>query len=76
MFGNIDYFLTNKTKLAFGLRLENWDSKYKDSNNESFSPSDNMSGGKISIVKKTSTNSKLGQSFRDGKFEFPHALKK
>ena len=33
LFGNIDYFLTNKTKLAFGLRLENWDSKYKDSNN-------------------------------------------
>ncbi len=66
VFGNIDYFLTDKTKLAFGLRLENWDSKYKDSNNESFSPSDNMSGGKISIVKKTNNDSNIYFSIARG----------
>ena len=66
VFGNIDYFLTDKTKLAFGLRLENWDSKYKDSNNESFSPSDNMSGGKISIVKKTNDDSNIYFSIARG----------
>ena len=66
VFGNIDYFLTDKTKLAFGLRLENWDSKYKDSNNESFSPSDNMSGGKISLVKKTNNDSNIYFSIARG----------
>ena len=66
VFGNIDYFLTDKTKLAFGLRLENWDSNYKDSNNESFSPSDNMSGGKISIVKKTNNDSNIYFSIARG----------
>ena len=66
VFGNIDYFLTDKTKLAFGLRLENWDSKYKDSNNESFSPSDNMSGGKISLVKKTNDDSNIYFSIARG----------
>ncbi len=66
VFGNIDYFLTEKTKLAFGLRLENWDSKYKDSNDESFNPSDNMSGGKISIVKKTNNDSNIYFSMARG----------
>ena len=66
VFGNIDYFLTDETKLAFGLRLENWDSKYKDSNNESFSPSDNMSGGKISLVKKTDDDSNIYFSIARG----------
>ena len=66
VFGNIDYFLTDKTKLAFGLRLENWDSNYKDSNNESFSPSDNMSGGKISLVKKTNDDSNIYFSIARG----------
>ncbi len=66
VFGNIDYFLTDKTKLAFGLRLEKWDSNYKDSNNESFSPSDNMSGGKISLVKKTNDDSNIYFSIARG----------
>ena len=34
IFGNIDYFLNEQYKLAFGMRWENWDSKYNDSNNE------------------------------------------
>ena len=32
LFGNIDYFLADNLKLAFGLRWENWNSKYNDSN--------------------------------------------
>ena len=48
------------------MRLENWDSKYKDSNNESFNPSDNMSGGKISLVKKTNDDSNIYLSIARG----------
>ena len=51
LFGNIDYFISDNLKLAFGLRWENWNSKYNDSNNESFNPSDNMNGGKLSLIK-------------------------
>jgi len=65
LFGNIDYFLSENYKLAFGLRWENWDSKYKDSNQESFKPSDNMNGGKISLI-KNNDNSNIYLSFSRG----------
>ena len=65
LFGNIDYFLSENYKLAFGLRWENWDSKYKDSNQESFKPSDNMNGGKISLI-KNNDNSNIYLSFARG----------
>ena len=51
LFGNIDYFLNKNLKLSFGMRWEDWEADYIDSNNESFNPTDNMNGGKISIIK-------------------------
>ena len=65
LFGNIDYFLSENYKLAFGLRWENWNSKYKDSNQESFKPSDNMNGGKISLI-KNNDNTNIYLSFARG----------
>jgi len=56
IFGNIDYEFSAFTKLSVGLRMEDWSAKYFDSNNERFSPSDSMMGGKAS----------LNHSFKDG----------
>ena len=56
IFGNIDYEFSAFTKLSVGLRMEDWSAKYFDSNNERFSPSDSMMGGKVSLI----------HSFEDG----------
>ena len=56
IFGNIDYEFSAFTKLSVGLRMEDWSAKYFDSNNERFSPSDSMMGGKASLT----------HSFKDG----------
>ena len=49
LFGNLDYFINENTKFSIGARLEDYEAKYFDSYGESFNPSDNMSGGKISL---------------------------
>ena len=70
-FGNIDYFLSDNYKLAFGLRWENWDSKYNDSNQESFNPSDNMNGGKISLIKNNDNSNiyfSIARGYKQGGF--------
>ena len=51
IFGNIDYFLDEFTKLSIGARWEDYESNYFDSFGESFNPADQMSGGKISLNK-------------------------
>ena len=51
IFGNIDYFLDEFTKLSIGVRWEDYESNYFDSFGESFNPADQMSGGKISLNK-------------------------
>ena len=71
LFGNIDYFLTKNYKLAIGLRWENWDSKYNDSNQESFNPSDNMNGGKISLIKNNESSNiylSIAKGYKQGGF--------
>ena len=71
LFGNIDYFLSENYKLAFGLRWENWDSKYNDSNQESFNPSDNMNGGKISLIKNNDNSNiyfSIARGYKQGGF--------
>ena len=71
VFGNIDYFLNRYYKIAFGLRWENWDSRYKDSNNESFRPSNNMNGGKISLVKNRNNSNaffSIARGYKQGGF--------
>ena len=50
IFGNIDYEFSAFTKLSIGLRMEDWSAKYFDSNNERFSPSNSMMGGKVSLI--------------------------
>ena len=54
IFGNIDYFLDEFTKLSIGARWEDYQSNYYDSFGESFNPNDQMSGGKISLNKNFS----------------------
>ena len=54
IFGNIDYFLDEFTKLSIGARWEDYESNYYDSFGESFNPADQMSGGKISLSKNLS----------------------
>ena len=66
IFGNIDYFLNKQYKLAIGMRWENWDSKYNDSNNESFNPSNYMNGGKLSLIKNMNTKSNMYLSIARG----------
>ena len=56
IFGNIDYEFSAFTKLSVGLRMEDWSAKYSDSNNERFSPSNSMMGGKVALI----------HSFEDG----------
>jgi len=51
IFGNLDYFLDEFTKLSIGARWEDYESNYYDSFGESFNPTDQMSGGKISLNK-------------------------
>ena len=49
VFGNIEYEFSPFTKISVGLRMEDWSAKYSDTNDERFSPSNSMTGGKISL---------------------------
>ena len=66
IFGSIDLRLDNNFILSFGARWEDWEANYKDSNQESFKPSDNMNGGKISLSNNQSENSTFFASVAKG----------
>ena len=66
LFGNLDYFFNETTKLSIGARWEDYESKYYDSYLESFNPSETMSGGKISFNKFISDSSKIFVSVARG----------
>ncbi len=72
LFGNLDYFFNETTKLSIGARWEDYESKYYDSYLESFNPSETMSGGKISLNKFISDSSKIfisvARGFNQGGF--------
>ena len=51
LFGNIDYFIDSNLKLSFGMRWEDWEASYLDSNKELFNPANDMNGGKIALTK-------------------------
>ena len=83
LFGNLDYLFSNKSKLSFGYRWEDWKADYLDSNSESFNPSNNMNGGKISYINNPDSSTtyflsiakgykqggfNLGTGFNDSKF--------
>ena len=59
LFGNVDYLFNETTKISFGGRWENFESNYFDSYDESFSPSNKMTGGKLSLVKTLNNNSNI-----------------
>ena len=52
--------------MSFGARWEDWEANYKDSNQESFKPSDNMNGGKISLSNNQSENTTFFASVAKG----------
>ena len=66
IFGSIDLKLDNNFILSFGARWEDWEANYKDSNQESFKPSDNMNGGKISLSNNQSENTTFFASVAKG----------
>ena len=66
LFGNIDYLLSETVKLSFGMRWEDWESKYSDTLGDDFNPSNNMSGGKISLIKKTESDTNIFVSIAKG----------
>ncbi|MDB3951980.1 TonB-dependent receptor [Gammaproteobacteria bacterium] len=72
IYANIDYLLNASTKISFGARWEDYESKYSDSFDENFSPSDRMSGGKISVSKnlneQTNIFFNLAKGFNQGGF--------
>ncbi len=72
VFGSLDFFLSDSLKLSVGARQENWKSKYSDNNDESFNPSDSMSGNKISITKfldqETTIFTSISKGYKQGGF--------
>ena len=72
IFGNLDYFFNESTKLSIGARWEDYESNYYDSFGESFNPSDKMSGGKISLNKTLSDSANvfisIARGFNQGGF--------
>ena len=66
LFGNLDYLISESTKISFGTRWEDYESDYNDSFGESFNPSDKMSGGKISLIKKLINDSNIFVSVARG----------
>ena len=48
-FGQLDYAITEWTRLSFGVRVEHRSSSYLDSNGLQESPSESMSGGELSL---------------------------
>ena len=72
IYANIDYLLNASTKISFGARWEDYESKYSDSFDENFNPSDRMSGGKISLSKnineQTNVFFNLAKGFNQGGF--------
>ena len=49
VYGQLDIEINKKLKLISGLRLEKWDTDYTDSDNVSYTDSENLVGGKIGL---------------------------
>ena len=66
LFGNIDYSFNEKVTLSIGMRREDWNADYYDSNKELFLPDDLMNGGKISLTNKLTRDSRTYLSIAKG----------
>ena len=49
IFGQLETHLTSRLTLTSGLRVENRDADYSDSNDQEFSPNDTMTGGQLAL---------------------------
>ena len=78
VFGNIEYLLTEKARLSLGIRWEDWDANYFDSNNELFNPSNKMNGGKLSFTnqldEETSFYLSIAKGYKQGGFNLGTGL--
>ena len=72
VYGEIEWAWTPATKVAAGLRLEERDAHYDDSDNGQFDPRDRMWGGKLSVThnlgETQSLWASLSRGFRAGGF--------
>ncbi|QIR14294.1 TonB-dependent receptor [Shewanella aestuarii] len=72
IFGQIDSHLGSDYLLSVGLRFERRNSEYSDSNNDNFSPSENMWGGHIALSKAINddhnTYIKVARGYKAGGF--------
>jgi outer membrane receptor protein involved in Fe transport len=72
VYGEIEWAWTPATKVAAGLRLEERDAHYEDSDNSQFDPRDRMWGGKLSVThdlgETQSLWASLSRGFRAGGF--------
>ena len=71
-FGTFDYLLSETLRVSFGLRWEDWEANYDDTFGEHFNPSDQMLGGKLSLMKEWSDDTNLyasiGRGYKAGGF--------
>ena len=66
LFGNLDYLISDSLKLSLGLRWEDWESDFVDTLGDEFNPSNDMAGGKISVVKNTENDANIFVSIAKG----------
>ena len=72
IFGTFDYLLSETLTLSFGMRWEDWEANYEDTFGEQFNPSDQMIGGKLSLVSEWSDDvniyASIGRGYKAGGF--------
>jgi len=78
-FGQVDQQITDEWTISGGLRLEQRDSEYSDSDGISFSPSDTMVGGKLGIEYKPVDRDSfyfltLSRGFKAGGFNISQSI--
>jgi len=66
VFGNLGYFLSESLELSLGMRWEDWQSEYFDTLGDNFNPSNNMTGGKVSLIKNLEIDTSLFTSIAKG----------
>ncbi len=66
VFGNLGYFLSETLELSLGMRWEDWQSDYVDTLGDSFNPSNDMTGGKVSLIKNLEIDASLFASIAKG----------
>lgn len=66
IYGQLDTQLNNKLKLVSGLRLEQWETDYEDSDAVNFEDSENLVGGKIGLEYQLNSSSLIYSTLSRG----------